>query len=186
MDNIRFKRIVFIFIIVIIVSVLAACDYNTPTIIYTDDENGLAAFENEYEIQLLSTDFAEDGSWIEYHFSFVLKKEYSKKFLITIDNFKLREGDESFNLKDSLASGYISSYSEVITIKLDDVEQDEIYQYLAVNVLYSLDVKIAMEPLETSCQVLNTICDDLASYENGIQLSFDGRSIWFGDLDYLA
>jgi hypothetical protein len=180
------KKAVFIFVIVVFVSIFSACDYNTPTIIFTDDENGLAAFENEFEIQLLSTEYAEDGFWIEYHFSFILKKEYSKKLLVTIDNFKLRKGNESFNLKDSLASGYISSYSEVMTIKLDDVEQDEIYKYLAMNVIYFLDVKIALESIHTPCQVSDTICEDITTYEDGIELSFNGRSIWFGDLDYLS
>ncbi|XMB71656.1 hypothetical protein RJI07_05980 [Mycoplasmatota bacterium WC30] len=189
MNSIILKRIIFLFIIGILVSVFVACDYNTPTKIYTDDENGLVEFENEFEIQLLSTDYAEDSSWLEYHFTFELKKEYTKKFGITIDDFKIREGDKYFQLSVGQSLGYISSYNEVITIKLDGVEQDEIYQYLDMNITYLIDIQIDSEPLQTSCELsasFGTKCENFTSYENGIRLSFDGRSIWFGDLDYLG
>jgi len=181
------KKILLLLVIICSVLLLNTCDYNTPTQYYTDDENGFIEFENEFEIQLLSIDYAEDNSWLEYNFTFEIKKEYIKKFGITICDFKLREGDKYFQLSVARSMEYISSYNEVVTITLDGVEQDEIYQYLDVNISYSLDIKIDTESLQTVCELISsfgTKCDNIASYETGIELSFDGRSIWFGDLHY--
>ncbi len=180
-----FKKTILLLAIVILISAFISCDYNTPTQIYTDDDNGMVEFENEFEIQLVSIDFAEDSSWLEYHFVFELKKEYSKKILITIDNFKLREGNQYFQLSEALSSGYISSYSQITTIKLDGVEQDEIYQYMDMGVMYTLDIKLDFVLLQTSCEILESKCENISSNENGILLSFDGNSIWFGDLNHL-
>ncbi|MFA5006931.1 MAG: hypothetical protein WC509_05660 [Candidatus Izemoplasmatales bacterium] len=182
MDNVR--KVVSLLVLCFFVSAVMACHY-TPTRIYTDDENGYIEFENDFEVQLLSVEYAEDSTWMEYHFTFELKRGYPKKFSISIDNFKLREGDEFMTLNDSLASGEISSYGEAVALFLNDVEQDEkVYQYMEMNVVYSLDIRVDLAPFFTSCQNLESNCLDVTAYDDGIELSFDGRSVWFGDLYY--